>query len=142
MSSLYTISLAPGLTQVGEALLAWWMPWQGKQFDPASQTGNNILERRFYATAHLIWPFYRRYTEVGPKTFHAFTFQTSMSAGLADRDRQVFKLNYNLAGNPRLNVRRVVDELVEVDDGYFLGKTHLQWLWGVWQLVAYFALWK
>jgi hypothetical protein len=69
-------------------------------------------------------------------------FRTSTSQGLADADRQVFKLDYDLLGNPGLTVRRVVDELVQVDDHLYLGKAHVHWLAGLWQLVAYFTLSK
>jgi hypothetical protein len=51
-------------------------------------------------------------------------------------------LDYNLEGNPRLSVRRVLDELVQVDTAYYLGKAHLKWWWGGRQLVAYFSLAK
>jgi hypothetical protein len=34
----------------------------------------------------------------------------------------------------------VLDELVQVADGYYLGKAHVKWWWGLWQQVAYFTL--
>jgi hypothetical protein len=37
-------------------------------------------------------------------------------------------------------VRRVMDELVQISDDTYIGKAHLKWWWGQWQLVAYFAL--
>jgi hypothetical protein len=52
----------------------------------------------------------------------------------------VLKIDYDLAENPGLSIRRVLDELVQVDDGFYLGKAHLKWWWGRWQLVAYFTL--
>jgi hypothetical protein len=39
-----------------------------------------------------------------------------------------------------LSLRRILDELVELEDGFYLGKAHLKWWWGKWQLVAYFSL--
>ena len=35
-----------------------------------------------------------------------------------------------------------LDELVQVDTSLYLGKAHLNWWWGKWQLVAYFSLSK
>ncbi|MBE7551001.1 MAG: hypothetical protein HS126_08000 [Anaerolineales bacterium] len=60
--------------------------------------------------------------------------------GLADPDRQVLKIDYDLLGNPRLSIRRILDELVQVENDFYLGKAHLKWWWGTWQLVAYFSL--
>jgi hypothetical protein len=33
-----------------------------------------------------------------------------------------------------------LDELVQVEEGFYLGKAHLKWWWGKWQMVAYFSL--
>ena len=57
-------------------------------------------------------------------------------------DLDVLRLDYDLPANPRLfvTVRRVLDELVQVADGYYLGKAYVRWYWGAWSMVAYFAL--
>jgi hypothetical protein len=34
----------------------------------------------------------------------------------------------------------VLDELVQLDNRLYLGKAHLKWWWGGWQVVAYFML--
>ena len=39
-----------------------------------------------------------------------------------------------------LTVRRVLDELVQVQEDLFLGKAHLHWWSGSWQTVAYFTV--
>jgi hypothetical protein len=52
----------------------------------------------------------------------------------------VLKIDYDRPGNPRLSIRRVLDELVQLDGGLYLGKAHLKWWWGRWQMVAYFTL--
>ena len=39
-----------------------------------------------------------------------------------------------------MSVRRVLDEVVELAEGYYLGKVYLKWWWGRWGLIGYFAL--
>ena len=141
---LIALNLAPGWTQLVEWVTRLWMPWKGKHFNAASQAGDNIFSRDSYWPAHVIWPLYHGYTNTDsrtyPRTYHAFVFRTFTGQGLADPDRQVLKLDYDLRGNPSLTVRRVVDELVQVEEDLYLGKAHLHWLTGPWQLVAYFTL--
>ncbi|MGB0971150.1 MAG: hypothetical protein ACPGVG_09345, partial [Mycobacterium sp.] len=53
----------------------------------------------------------------------AFDFQTYVEAGKDDPDLQVMVIDYaNVEKNPRLIIRSVRDELVELVDGVFLGK--------------------
>jgi hypothetical protein len=55
----------------------------------------------------------------------------------------VLKIDYDLKENPSLTVRRVLDELVRLDDDLYVGKAHVHWWWrpkGEWQTVAYFSL--
>jgi hypothetical protein len=137
---LVALDIAPGFTKAAEALAARWLPWQGKAFDASLARGDNIFSRDSLPLARILWPFYRGYVNEGPQTYRAFAFRTYIAPGKADPDRQVFKIDYDLSDNPRLTIRRVLDELVQVDDGLYLGKAHLQWLWGKWQLVAYFSL--
>ena len=137
---LVALNVAPGVTQLGEWMLAQWLPWKGKTFDASRNVGDNIFTRDSLLLAHILWPFYRKYVEVGPQTYRAFAFRTYIAAGFQDPDRQVLKIDYDLPENPPLSIRRVLDELVQLDDGYYLGKAHLHWLWGTWQMVAFFAL--
>ena len=137
---LVALDLAPGLTQLLERITALWLPWQGKTFDAMRGAGDNVFTRDSLTLARVYWPFYRGYVNDGPKTYRAFAFRTYLAPGLADPDRQVLKIDYDLAANPRLTLRRVLDELVQVADGFYLGKAHMRWWWGKWQLVAYFSL--
>lgn len=134
------LDLAPGLTQIFEGLARLWMPWQGKTFDPSRQRGENILTKDSYFLAMLFNPLYRGFTPDGPKTYRAFAFRTYAAPGLFDADRAVMKIDYNMRENPALTIRRVLDELVELDNNLYLGKAHVHWWWGPWQTVAYFAL--
>ncbi len=137
---LIALDVAPGLTQLAGTISALWMPWKGKTFDAALACGDNVFTRDSLALAHIYWPLYHGYREDGPQTYRAFAFRTRVAPGLADPDRQVLKIDYDLKGNPGPTVRRVLDELVQVTDDVYLGKAHLKWWWGRWQLVAYFML--
>lgn len=135
---LVALDIAPGLTALFDRITSAWMPWRGKMFDAAR--GDNIFTRDSLALAHIYWPLYHGYVDDGPETYRAFAFRTYVAPGRADPDRQVLKIDYDLEGNPRWSIRRVLDELVQVADGFYLGKAHLKWWWGRWQVVAYFTL--
>jgi hypothetical protein len=139
---LVALDVGPGLNQFIEMITSRWMPWKGKVFDPDKPGGENIFTRDSLTLAHIFWPLYRGYKDENAQRYRAFEFRTYIGPGLADPDRQVMKLDYNIEGNPSLSIRRVLDELVQVDDGLYLGKAHLKWWWGTWQLVAYFSLAK
>jgi len=134
------LDIAPGLTQLVGAIVSAWLPWKGKSFDAAQSRGDNLFTRDSLLLAHVYWPLYRGYVDDGPETYRAFAFRTYLAPGLADPDRQVLKIDYDLPENPALSIRRVLDELVQVADGVYLGKAHVKWWWGKWQLVAYFSL--
>lgn len=137
---LIALDIAPGLTQVFQGLLKLWMPWRGKTFDASQQRGENIFTKDSYLLARLFNPLYPGFADDGPKTYRGFAFQTYTAPGLFDQDRTVLKIDYDLKENPSLTVRRVLDELVELDQGLYLGKAHVRWWWGTWQTVAYFSL--
>ena len=134
------IDIAPGLTQVVEMITAAWMPWQGKRLDPANAEGANIFSRGSLTLARIIWPFYRELVDEGSETYLAFRFSTYIAPGRVDTDREVLKIDYSRPSNPGLTIRPILDELVQVADGYYLGKVHFKWWWGKWQLIAYFSL--
>jgi hypothetical protein len=137
---LVALDIAPGFTQLFNGITASWMPWLGKTFDSAKQTGENIFTRDSYALARFFNPFYRGFTLEGIDTYRGFAFRTYTAPGLMDPDRGVLKIDYDLDENPSLTVRRVLDELVQVDRDTYLGKAHLRWWWGGWQTVAFFVL--
>ena len=139
---LVALDIAPGLTPLLGGLLARWLPWQGKVFDHAANRGENIFTRDSYAPARIIWPFYRHYGDDGPATYRAFPFRTDVGPARDVPDRDVLRLDYDLPVNPRaaVSVRRVLDKMVQVADGLYLGRAYVHWYWGSWSLVAYFAL--
>ena len=137
---LVALDVAPGLTQFYQWLTDRWMPWRGKAFDASRQQGDNIFTRDSYLLTRIFNPFYRGFVDDGPETYRAFAFRTYVAPGLFDPDRPVLKIDYNSAENPSLTVRRVLDELVQIGDGLYLGKAHLKWWSGGWQTVAFFTL--
>lgn len=140
---LVALELAPGLTPFFQWLATRWMPWLGKTFDSSSQRGDNIFTKDSYWLARLFNPLYRGVINDTPGTYRAFAFRTYPAPGLFDTDRAVLKIDYNLKENPSLTVRRVLDELVQLDDDLYLGKAHVRWWWhpaGTWQTVAFFTL--
>lgn len=140
---LIALDIAPGFTQFFQWLTNAWMPWLGKTFRAAEESGDNIFSQDSYLLARLFNPFYRGFIPDSPKSYRAFAFRTYIAPGLVDSDRSVLKIDYNLRENPSLTVRRVLDELVQLNDNLYLGKAHVRW-WGRrvggWQMVAYFSL--
>jgi hypothetical protein len=140
---LVVLNLASGLTPFFQWLTDRWMPWLGKTFDSSNQRGDNIFTKDSYLLARLFNPFYRGFINDTPKTYRAFAFRTYSAPGLFDTDRTVLKIDYNLKENPALTVRRVLDELVQLDDDLYLGKAHVRgWFQpkDSWQTVAFFTL--
>ncbi len=111
----------PALDIAVRAVTALWMPWQGKRFDSDAATGDNRLTRSTGLVSKLLWPLYSmRDAEAGKL---AFDFKTYVEAGKDDPDRQVMVIDYaDVEKNPRLIIRSIRDELVELVRGVYLGK--------------------
>jgi hypothetical protein len=119
------------------ALASAWLPWTGKRFDAGAATGDNLLASNARAPARVVWPSYRL-SPVG-EGYAAFRFRTYASPGTVDPDRETLKIDYDSDDNPRLLIRDILDELVQIVPGAYLGKVLLRRKGG-WRLVGYFAL--
>jgi hypothetical protein len=90
----------------------------------------------------VLWPLYRT-RDIGER-LAAFDFETRVEAGAVDPDREVLVIDYApVESNPRLIIKRIRDELVELVPGVHLGK--MLWRSGSiedpsYTLLAYFAL--
>jgi hypothetical protein len=126
------------LDGVARRLTGLWMPWLGKRFDCAAGTGDNLLVTAAAVPARLMWPRYT-FRPVESGVLSAFDFRTYTAPGLADPDRAVLKIDYDLDVNPGLLIRDILDELVEVGSRTYLGKVHMR-RGGSWKMVGYFAL--
>jgi hypothetical protein len=111
-----------------------WMPWLGKRFYPATQTGDNLLVGSARMPARALWPSYRlQHTDDG--RYAAFRFRTYASPGTLDPDIQTLKIDYDSGDNPGFLIRNILDELVEVSPGSVLLRRRSGW-----RLVGYFSL--
>ena len=128
--------------RVATTVTKGWMPWLGKSFDADAQRGYNRLAPSARWPAKALWPFYS--TSDDGDARHAFDFETAIEPGKADPDVQVLKIDYGpVASNPRLVIRRIRDELVELVPDTYLGK--ILWRSGdgdeaTYSCIGYFAL--
>lgn len=140
------ILVAPTTARMTDGLLrglsSAWMPWLGKRFDRVSETGDNLLARSAKAPGRVLFRGYQL-QEAGDGNYAAFKFRTYVAAGMLDPDVQVLKIDYDSEENPSFLIRDILDELVEVVPGAYLGKILLRRGSADaprWQLIAYFAL--
>jgi hypothetical protein len=98
-----------------------WMPWLGKRFFPSRQRGVNTLTNSARWASKLLWPLYS--TGESPLGRSAFDFTTYVEAGRLDPSVDVLVIDYgSVSSNPRLLIRQIRDELVEIVPGANLGK--------------------
>jgi hypothetical protein len=136
---LVRFTMQPLFDRAMAAITALWMPWLGKRFDDANSRGDNVLLASARLPAKLLWPTYAMRSIADGLT--AFDFETRIEAGAVDPDREVLVIDYSVVDdNPRLLIKSIRDELVEVVPGAHLGK--MLWRHGDERhsLLAYFAL--
>ena len=138
------ILVTPVMPRVAEVpfrgLAEAWMPWMGKRFDPSTQTGDNLLTASARTPSKLFWPNYHP-EETGDGRLAAFKFRTYASPGTLDTDRQTMKIDYDSDENPGFLIRDILDELVQIVPGAYLGKVLARRKRGApWRLIGYFAL--
>ena len=138
--TLVTFTMQPAFDSGVAAITAAWLPWAGKRFDEASQTGDNLLLKSAKWPAKLLWPTYG--TKDAGEHLAAFDFETRIEPGALDEDREVLVIDYApVDSNPGLIIKSIRDELVEIVPGANLGK--MLWRHGdgeTYSLLAYFAL--
>jgi hypothetical protein len=111
----------PALDAFARALTKVWMPWQGKRFNLAAQTGDNRMVNSFGVVGRLFWPRYSSRTTDGGRL--AFDFTTRVEAGGIEPAVDVFVIDYEpVDANPNFVIRRIRDELVEIVPGTHLGR--------------------
>ena len=121
------------------AVTGAWMPWLGKRFNAAESRGDNVLLTSARWPSKLLWPLYQSRPAEGGRA--AFDFETAVEPSKDDPSMDALKIDYHdVAENPRLLIRSIRDELVEIVPGAYLGKM-------LWRhdderhtLLAYFAL--
>jgi hypothetical protein len=88
----------------------------------------------------IFWPFYSDWKPYRPGYYTGFKFDTYTGEGVDNPEVSTLKLDYDNPGNPRLLVRSVLDELVQITGGYYLGKAMLRGAGARYKLAAFFAL--
>jgi hypothetical protein len=119
-------------------ITSMWMPWQGKRFDNQSATGDNRLTKSTGLVGKLLWPLYSMKDHIDGKL--AFDFKTYVEPGKDDPDINVMVIDYaDIESNPKLIIRSVRDELVELVPSVYLGKILFRTDSG-YNKIGYFAL--
>jgi hypothetical protein len=126
------------LDGLGRFIAARWMPWQGKSFDPDSMTGLNRFTPDVRAPLRVVWPSYAP-IRADDQGVEAFVFRNRLEAGAIDPDLKVLKIDYDFEANPPFIIRRILDELVQVDEGLYLGKVLFRWR-GSFRRIGFFSL--
>lgn len=134
-----------GLDLVFEMLARVWMPWKGKTFDPSGQEGWNLFDARGRWVARLLWPGYDAYLPFADdaarpsRLERAFRFVTSTAESALVPGVTTLRIVYDVEENPAWPIRRILDEVVEIDEGLLLGQALLH-VRGRWRRVAWFML--
>jgi hypothetical protein len=128
----------PRFDAVVRMITSLWMPWQGKRFDAEAATGDNRLTRSTGLVGKLLWPLYSMRDHSDGKL--AFDFKTYVEPGKDDPDINVMVIDYaDIESNPKLIIRSVRDELVELVPSVYLGKILFKTDSG-YNKIGYFAL--
>ena len=116
-----TTSIARPVDAAVRGLLALYMPWLGKSFDPSTQSGVNVLKPSAKGPLKMLWRNYTPELERADR-IEAFPFRTRIEPGAIDTGVQVLKIDYDFDANPDFIIRRILDELVQIDEHLYLGK--------------------
>ncbi len=139
---LVTWAANPGLDKALSSFTSIWLPWVGKKFDAANNSGVNVMTREVWLLGRLIWPSYS--FGKSAKNTIGFEFTTRVEPAIINSDNEVLVIDYQtVPRNPRLIIRSVRDELVALLDGVYLGRMLLQTKANSeqsYRLVNYFAL--
>lgn len=130
------------LTRPTDAFVRWltglYMPWQGKKFDRDANEGINILKPAARSQLKVLWRSYE--PKVAPDgNLEAFPFRTRIAPGAIDPNVDVLKIDYDFEANPSFIIRHILDELVQIDDGLYLGKI-LYRTRNSWHPIGFFSL--
>ncbi len=92
--------------------------WHGKKFNSLKAEGINVFDN-------------------GEK----YSFITYEGKGLADKNLEVLKIDYNISGNP-FWLKFILDEIVQITPNQYLGKLHIRLIPGLPFSLGYFWLKK
>lgn len=117
--------IATTIARPVDSFVGWlkdlYMPWLGKSFDATQQQGSNVLKSSARSQMKLLSRNHEpRPTPEG--TLEAFPFKTRVAPGALDPNVDVLKIDYDFEANPSFIIRHILDELVQIDAGLYLGK--------------------
>jgi hypothetical protein len=136
---LHATTVGRGVDWVAESATRLWMPWLGKTFDHASGSGRNDFTGGAGRLMRFTLPRYPELRVDGRRS-SAFVFRTSVGPSALDSENTVLRIDYrDVPENPSWPIRRILDELVAVDDGLFLGQALMEWR-GSLRRAAWFSL--
>ena len=135
--SLLTTSVSRSADALARGLSKMYMPWLGKRFDAEGSTGTNVLKASARSQMKLLWPSYE--PRRADARLEAFDFRTRLAPGELNPAVQVMKIDYDIETNPNFVIRKILDELVQVDAGIYLGKILFRWRES-WTPIGYFEL--
>jgi hypothetical protein len=128
-----------GLDGAAEGIARLWMPWRGKEFSRQAAEGVNLFTTGGRRAIRTAYPRYRGLAD-SEDGASAFTFETSVGPSASRPGLTVLRLDYRaVAGNPAFPVRRILDEVVQVQPGLYLGQALMTW-GGRLRRVAWFSL--
>jgi hypothetical protein len=124
--ALLHLTLGPGGDLLFGAVFRLWMPWLGKRFDAEAATGENVFDMSAYRAGERLTPAaFRAWWPEDVSSYRALRFRTAVTSGRLDPGVEVLRIDYDLPENPPL-LRRIVDELVAVQAGVYLGQAILR----------------
>jgi hypothetical protein len=135
---LITMSLTRPTDAAVRAISSLYMPWLGKSFDPSTQSGLNILKPSAKGPMKVLWRNYTPERELVDR-LEVFSFRTRIDDGAVDHGLKVLKIDYDSEVNPDFLIRRILDELVQLDDHLYLGKILFRTK-QAWRPIGFFSL--
>lgn len=96
--------------------------WQGKRFDASASAGINVFKKN-------------------GQTSESYPFKTYVGPGAQDKNLKVLKIDYSENKKPWW-LRYILDEVVEVSPGKYLGKLHITAIPGLPFSLGFFRLEK
>ena len=126
------------LDAFGQRMAGLWMPWQGKSFSADASTGLNRFTPSARIPLKVVFPSYAPEL-AGPDRIDAFPFRTRIGPGALDPEVQVLKIDYDFEANPDFIIRRILDELVQLAPGRYLGKVLFR-IGGRFHPIGFFSL--
>jgi hypothetical protein len=122
-----------------EAFTSLWLPWRGKTFEPDAERGRNLFTAGARRMMRVTLPRYRT-TQAENGLSGAFGFITSTGPSAFTPGVDVLRIDYrDLPENPSWPIRKLLDELVMIEEGRYLGQALLE-VRGQLRRVAWFAL--